>query len=129
MNQPMHVELSNGQSAELREVATLTEGDAEDINVALYEEIPRKPNGDPITDNINPFRFQKAQERSVLAAVIESWTFDIPVPTADDLTPFRTLSVVDAGLLTKASEPHRKALSPDFAPSEDEESPTKPSND
>lgn len=124
----MHVELTNGQSAELREVATLTEGDAEDISAALYEAIPRKPNGDP-AENLNPFRFQKAQERSVLAAVIESWTFDIPVPTADDLSPFRTLSVEDAGLLTKASEVHRKALMPDFSQSEDEASPTSPSND
>lgn len=123
----MHVELTNGNTAELRDISTLTEGDAEDLSVALYDSIPREPNGQP-KPNLNPMRFNRASARAVLVAVVESWTLPFPVPTADDLNGFRQLSVEDAAILTKATAPYRATLTPDFTVSEDEASPTSPSD-
>lgn len=119
----MHIELTNGQSAELRDISTLTEGDAEDLNAAIYDTIPRDDKGENLP--VNPMRFSRGQERAVLKLVLESWTLDLDVP--DDLEGFRALSVEDARILREATAEYRTALTPSFSPSHDEASPTPPS--
>lgn len=119
----MHVELSNGQSAELRDISTLTEGDAEDLNAAIYDLIPRDDKDKQLP--FNPMRFSRGQERAVLKLVLESWTLGIDVPS--ELDGFRALSVDDARILRDATAQYREALTPNFSPSHDEGSPTPPS--
>jgi hypothetical protein len=51
----------------------------------------------------------------VLALLVESWSYELPVPSVDEAS-LEELSIADYDALSKACEATRKVMFPDFSP-------------
>lgn len=109
----MHVELSNGQSAELRDPETVSR---KERNV-LLESLPSAPQTiDPKTGRMVAgtvdFKMGIASVDKVLAYIITGWTLDLVLPS-EDPGVLDELMGADPGLLEAAANRFIGVLMPD----------------
>lgn len=108
----MHVELTNGQSAEVRDPETVSRKERN----ALLEGLPEAPstigpNGKLVAGKPD-FKLSMATLDRILAYIVESWTFDLVLPS-EDVGVLDELMGADPGLLEAAANKFISVLMPD----------------
>lgn len=116
----VHVELLNGQSAELREADSITRGE----RTGLLNEVRAAAEKD---DENAP---QGLSSIPILAMLVDKWTLPIPIPREDPAS-VDALLALDFNALDEASSQIMRVLLPtaNFGESTEPDSPTKPSSE
>lgn len=122
----MHVELTNGQSAELRDPTSLNKGDRDDLLASLPSSKVNVGDGGEKSVDVTGGDAM-GLVNAVIAIAVESWTLELDIPSVD-LGSLRKLSIADADILEATIDPYMKVLIPNFGVDPDPASPTQPSN-
>ncbi len=112
----MHVELLNGESAELRDAETITRLQRRELLSEIREKATPDDMGAAATD-------------ALFAYLIVSWTLSLPLPSQERGSVDKLLAM-DETTLDQAASEIMKQLIPqtNFEMSTDPDSPSKPSN-
>ena len=110
----MHVELSQGQSAELV--------DPDDVTSGVRKAIFRASTGPDKVEQVDV-------PDAVIAHLITSWTLDLPLPKGKNRVSLDHLRIRDYDALQGAAMAVLKEITPSFEPDPDRSSPTQPSGD
>lgn len=100
MSDTIHVDLTEGQSAELRHPRTLKVRERRPFDLAVAEvqmAMAGKsddPSGEQVIDVAD----------LLVTTLLASWTLELPTPTVEDTSPLEELNVEDYDLLQNAAE-------------------------
>lgn len=116
----MHVELTNGNKAELRDAESVTRKERNEL-LAKFPSAPMtlSPSGQLVQGEVD-FATGMATEDELLAFLIVSWTLPFPLPS-EDRGSLDEMSAIDADILESASKDFMATLMPST-----QQDPTKP---
>lgn len=107
----VHVELTNGQKAELREADSVSRKERNDLLAKFPSQATKiGPDGKLVAGQVD-FAAGIAAEDEILVFLIESWTLPYPIPR-EDRTSLDVMSAIDADILEAASKGFMEELMP-----------------